>query len=224
MPRSFQEIFDEAAARKGGDAALEALLGRPADPAALRKIGDDRWLAEISKRVFQAGFNWSVIEKKWPGFEEAFEGFQPARWSMASDEDLDRLLRDARIVRHAAKIRSVFENAAFLRALAEEQGRPAGQVFADWPDSDYAGLLDLFKRRGSRLTGRTAQYVLRFMGKDAFILSTDVAAALVREEVIDKPTNSKAQLAKVQAAFNAWAAESGRPLTQISQVLARSIG
>ncbi len=222
--RSFAEIYALAAERKGGEAALEALLSKPAAPEALRALGDDRWLAEFTKRIFQAGFNWSVIEKKWPDFELAFEGFQPARWALASDEDLDRLLKDARIVRHATKIRSVFENAAFFRALAEEEGRPAGRVFADWPDSDYVGLLDLLKRRGSRLGGSTAQYSLRFLGKPAFVLSKDVTAALVREGVIDKAAGSKSALARVQAAFNAWSAESGRSLTEISQVLARSTG
>ena len=224
MPRPFAEILAEAAARKGGEAALAAQLAQPADPAALARLGDDRWLSEMAKRVFQAGFNWSVIERKWPDFEAAFEGFQPARWSMAADEDLDRLLADRRIVRHAAKIRSVFENAAFLRQLAEEEGRPAGAVFAAWPSADYVGLLELFKRRGARLTGRTAQYLLRGLGKDSFILSEDVLEALVREGVLEKPAaSSKTALARVQAAFNAWAAESGRPLTQISQVLARSV-
>jgi len=224
MLRPFSEIHALAAERKGGMQELEELLSEPADPKALRALGDDRWLAQMSKRVFQAGFNWKVIESKWPGFEEAFEGFEPARWAMASDEDLDRLLGDRRIVRHAAKIRSVFENAAFLRAVAEEEGKPAGQVFAAWPDSDYVGLLDLFKRRGSRLGGATSMYLLRFVGKDAFILSKDVTAALIREGVIDKPASSKSALAKVQAAFNQWRDESGRPMTQISQILARSVG
>lgn len=222
--RPFAEIYALAAERKGGEAALEALISRPADPAALRALGDDRWLAEFSKRVFQAGFNWSVIEKKWPGFEEAFEGFQPGRWALASDEDLDRLLKDTRIVRHAAKIRAVFDNAVFLTALAKEEGKPAGHVIADWPDEDFVGLLDLLKRRGSRLGGGTAQYCLRFLGKPAFVLSKDVTAALIREGVIDKAATSKSALAKVQAAFNAWSAESDRSLTEISQVLARSTG
>lgn len=222
--RAFAEIYALAAERKGGEAALEALITRPGDPAALRALGDDRWLSAFSKRVFQAGFNWSVIEKKWPDFEIAFEGFQPGRWAMASDEDLDRLLQDRRIVRHATKIRSVFENAVFLTDLAKEEGRPAGQVFADWPDEDFVGLLDLLKRRGSRLGGGTAQYTLRFLGKPAFVLSRDVTAALIREGVIEKPATSKAALAKVQAAFNAWSDESGRSLSEISQVLARSTG
>ncbi|GAB5468972.1 MAG: DNA-3-methyladenine glycosylase I [Rhodospirillales bacterium] len=224
MPRPFDEIYALAAERKGGPAALEALLSQPADPSRLRALGDDRWLSEMSKRVFQAGFNWSVVEKKWPDFERAFEGFEPARWALASDEDLDRLLADRGIVRHAVKIRSVFENARFLVDLARQTGGPAGRVFADWPAEDYVGLLDLLKRRGARLGGTTAQYLLRFLGKESFVLSKDVTAALIREGVIDKPAGSKTALAKVQAAFNAWSAESGRSLTEVSQVLARSSG
>ena len=46
--------------------------------------------------------------------EAAFDGFDVHRCAMASDEDLDRLLSDTRVVRNGAKIRSVRENAAFL--------------------------------------------------------------------------------------------------------------
>ncbi len=122
--RPFAEIYALTAERKGGEAALEALIGRPAALETLRALGDDRWLSELSKRVFQAGFNWSVIEKKWPDFEVAFEGFDPGRWALASDEDLDRLLQDRRIVRHAAKIRAVFENAALSMRAGARGGAP----------------------------------------------------------------------------------------------------
>jgi 3-methyladenine DNA glycosylase Tag len=61
------------------------------------------------------------------------------------------------------------------------------------------------------------------MGKDSFILSRDVTAALIREGIIDKPATSKKALAAVQAAFNHWMEDSGQPATAISQTLARSI-
>ena len=86
-----------------------------------------------------------------------------------------------------------------------------------------SGLLDLLKTRGSRLGGSTAQYFLRFMGKDSFLTSGDVALALIREGVVDKPPTSKGALKKVQSAFNDWMAESGRPLAQISRVLACTV-
>lgn len=220
--RSFQDIYIIAAERKGGTDALEALLDRPQSDDVVRLIPDDRWLSAMARGVFQAGFSWKVIEAKWPGFEEAFEGFKPGRVLFMADEGIDRWLNDTRIVRNGHKIRSVVENAAFVMDLASEHGS-AGKFFADWPDEDFAGLLEVMKTRGSRLGGTTGQYLLRNMGKSSYILSRDVVARLIAEGVVDKNPTSKRDMAAVQSAFNAWSAESGRSLTEISRVLALSL-
>ena len=118
MAASFADLHARAAARKGGDAALEALLTDPKPAAELAAIPDDRWLSDMTRRIFQSGFNWKVIDAKWDGFEAAFWGFDVGRCALMSDEDLDALVSDTRIVRNGAKIRSVRENAAFLQDLA----------------------------------------------------------------------------------------------------------
>jgi 3-methyladenine DNA glycosylase Tag len=141
---------------------------------------------------------------------------------MMSDDDLDALVTDKSIVRNGTKIRSVAENATFLRELASEHGS-AARTFADWPGEDFIGLMDLLKARGSRLGGTSGPYCLRVMGVDGFILTRDVVRALIREGVVEKAAASKRDLARVQAAFNRWRDESGRPLGQISRVLACSI-
>ena len=219
----FSDIFDRAAARHGGAAALEKRLAetKPLPAAKLAAIPDDRWLADMTRRIFQAGFNWKVIDNKWEGFEAAFDGFDVGRWVMAPDEDLDALAKDSRIVRNPQKIRTVRENAVFIADLAKEHGS-AGKAFGSWPAEDFAGLLDLLKSRGSRLGGTTAQYFLRGMGVDSYVLSAHVVAALIEAGVIDKPPTSKKAMTAVQDAFNAWMAESGRNLTQISRTLAMS--
>ena len=223
---AFQTFFDRAADRKGGADALEALLTRMATGektrAQLAKIGDDRLLAEMTKRVFCAGFNWSVIDKKWPGFEAAFEGFDVGRWTLMSDDDLDSLMQDQRIVKHGQKIQSVRDNAIFLQGLAKDHGS-AAQAIADWPDADYAGLLEFLKKNAARMGGTSSQYFLRFIGKPSFVLSTSVVAALVEAGVVDKTPSSKKAMQAVQEAFNAWSKESKRSLTQISRVLAMSV-
>jgi len=221
---SFEKIYDRAAKRKGGAAALEKLVAdaKPKSKAALKKLGDDRYLAEMTKRIFQAGFVWRVVEQKWPDFEAAFQGFQPGRMALLSDEDLDVLGRDTRIIRHAAKIAAVRHNAIFVTDLAKEHGSAAA-FFADWPSEDIVSLWAVLKKRGARLGGYTGPYFLRFMGKDSFLLSPDVSAALIKAKVVDKPPTGKADLAKAQAAFNAWKEETGRPLTQLSRILACSI-
>ena len=221
--QSFQQLYDYAAHRKGGEEALEALLPTPLSSKALADIPDDRWLAMISRCIFQAGFSWKVIDKKWPGFEEAFAGFHPRRWMFMSDEDFERLLKDTRIVRNGTKVRAVRENATFLCDLAEEHGS-AAQFFADWPVENYIELLILLKKRGCRLGGNSAQYFLRFMGKDSFITSNDVIAALIREGVVSTAPKSQRDLRATQQAFNQWMDESGRSMTHISKVLAFTIG
>lgn len=223
--RTYKEIHAIAAKRKGGPAALEKLIAshKPKSRAALAKIPDDRWLSEMSACVFRAGFSWQVIEKKWPGFEKAFWGFNPKRCAAMSDGDLDKLLKDKGIVRNAAKILSVRDNGIFLLGLAKEKGS-AAKFFADWPDKDYAGLLEVLKSRASRLGGNAGMMFLRFMGKSSFVLSQDVVGRLIEEGVIDKAPTSKAAMKRVQEAFNTWAEESGRDLTAISRTLAMSIG
>lgn len=220
--RPFDRIFAEAAARKGGPAAFEATLGTPVPADRLAALGDDRWLSGFSKRVFQAGFNWKVIEAKWPRFEEVFEGFDPGRMALMSDEDLDRYLKTDGIVRHAKKIVSIRDNAIFLTDLAARHGS-AGQHLSHWPAEDFAGLLRLLHKRGSRLGGATGAYALRFLGKDGWVIGHDVARALIREGVVEKPPSSRRDLDAVQGAFNQWRAESGRPLMQISRTLACSV-
>ena len=219
--RSFDEIFDIAASRHGGAESLEAKLSKPMTPAALAEVPDDRWLSVMTKCVFQSGFNWKVIDAKWDGFEAAFDGFDPGACAFLEGDRLDALMSDTRIVRHGAKIASVRDNAAFLLELREEGG--AGKVLGGWPSTDFVGLLELLKTRGSRLGGNTGQYAMRFAGRDAFILSRDVTARLIAEGVIDKAPGSKRAMAAVQAAFNAWMDQSGRSLTEVSRVLAMSL-
>lgn len=221
--RSFKEIFAMAAARKGGPAEIEKMLPTGRSAAELEATPDDRYLAEMTRCVFQSGFAWKVIEAKWQGFERAFKGFVPARITAMSDEALEGLMKDTGIVRNWAKIKATRDNAAFVAALAREAGS-AGAFFARWPAEDFVGLWDVLKTRGSRLGGMTGQMLLRRIGKDTPVMSQDVVAALVREGVVAKSVSSKRDLAAVQAAFNQWRAESGRPLAHISRVLAMSVG
>jgi 3-methyladenine DNA glycosylase Tag len=133
-------------------------------------------------------------------------------------------LSDARIVRNGAKMASVRENAAFVQDIAREHGS-FGKFLAKWPSADQVGLLDLLNKRGSRLGGNTGQMFLRFIGWDGFVTSQDVVACL-RDAGLDiaEAAKSKSDLAKVQAQFNAWAAETGLPYAQMSRICAMSIG
>lgn len=222
--RKFDQILDLAATHHGSHEQVLALAGNEHAVADLTSVSDDRYLAEMAKAVFSAGFSWKVIRNKWPGFEAAFDGFQPNRVAFYADEDLDRLLSDAAIVRNGQKITATIENARFLTATAKEHGS-FGAFLAAWPAEDQAGLLAYLGKHGGRLGGATAQYVLRFSGYDAWISSKDVCAALMREGVLDKPTaTSKTALKAIDAAISDLHAQSGLPRATLSRLLALSVG
>lgn len=220
--RSFDEIIAISADRHGGAQAVEDKLSRPLPLAEIAEIPDDRWLAGMAHAIFQAGFNWKVIANKWPEFEEAFDGFDIATCAYRLPESYDALTQDTRIVRNPAKIGAVQANALFIDEVSDAHGS-FGRWIADWPGDEYIGLVAELGKRGSRLGGATAQYFLRSMGVDGFILSQDVTARLIAEGVIEKAATSRSAQKAVQDAFNQWSSESGRSLTEISRVLALSI-
>jgi 3-methyladenine DNA glycosylase Tag len=223
--QDFGEIVAMAAKRRGGIGALEETLAasRPLAPDAIAATPDGRILAAMTRRIFQAGFSWKVIDAKWDGFEAAFDGFDPKSCAFMTEDRFDALLKDSSIVRNGAKIQSIAANGRFILDLAAEHGS-AAPFFAHWPDADYVGLLEFLKKRGSRLGGETAMRFLRSIGKPAFIPTRDVVAALIRAEVLTKAPSGKRDFATMQAAFNHWSAQSGRDLTAISRILAFSIG
>lgn len=222
--RKFEQILDLAASHHGSREQVLAIAHNEHAASDPVEVSDDRYLAEMAKAVFSAGFNWTVIRNKWPGFEAAFDGFQPHRVAFYSDEDLDRLLSDAAIVRNGQKITATIENARFVAATAKEYGS-FGAFLNAWPGNDQAGLLAYLGKHGARLGGATAQYFLRFSGYDNWIASKDVCAALMREGVLDKPAaTSKTALKAVDAAINELQAQSNLPRAMISRVLALSVG
>ena len=221
---SFAAIRVRAERRKGGARVLEHLLPPAPDRKALARLGDDRVLAEMARRVFCAGFAWSVVDEKWPGFEEAFVGFDPRELLARPGSYWEALAQDRRIVRNGTKILAVRHNAELVREVANEHGSFA-RMLAAWPSSDEVGLLELLAKRGSRLGGNTGQMLLRFLGWDGFVLSKDVIGCLRGAGVdLAEKVTSKRDLAKVQAQFNAWAEETGLPYVHLSRICAMSFG
>lgn len=221
--RSFSEILQIAAERKGGVEAVLAKVPKALNTEELAAIPDSRWLAQMARGIFQAGISWSVVEAKWPEIEGAFFGFDIARVAKIEGEELRALQSDRRVIRSAPKIVAIRDNALFIQHVAAAHGS-FGRRVGEWPANDFSGLLAWLVSEGNRLGGATGPYMLRAMGKEGFILSRDVQARLMEEGVIAGPASSAKAMRAIQAAFNGWAAESGLSLTAISRVLAQSIG
>lgn len=220
----FKRIHERALKRKGGEKALSAYLPTVISAKKLQSVSDDRFLAEMSRCVFQAGFVWRVVNQKWVAFEKVFFGFAPEKIVLLSPEQIEKIGTNPAIIRNMQKILSVQKNAQFVLDVVQEHGSFAAMV-NEWPAGDHIGLYKLLKQRGSRLGGATGPRSLRNLGIDTFMLSTDVILCL-RNAGVEIATNPSSQkdMRAIQQAFNTWRDESGLPYSHMSRIASCSVG
>jgi 3-methyladenine DNA glycosylase Tag len=231
---SFNKIYNRACDRKGGVPALEILLGKRIlgkklldDSAAEQNVAllnDDRVLAAFTKQIFKSGFVWRVVENKWPDFENAFFNFNIEKVLMMPEEMLERKASDPKIIRNYNKVKTIKANAQMMFDVTLDKNISFAQFINDWPSSDIIGLWAFLKKHGQRLGGNTGPYALRLLGKDTFILSSDVEAYLRANKIIDGGLQSKKSLTAIQNHFNDLQKESGYTLTQLSRLIAFASG
>lgn len=223
MPK-FQPILDRALARKNGQQGLDALISEPLPALRFLEQTDDRFLAMMTKVVFQAGFVWRVIDNKWADFETVFFGFDPEKMILLSPEQLAGFAKDTRIVRNLQKIMTVPHNADYILQQSRLHGS-YGAFLQQWPKHDLAGLYRHLKQSGSRLGGMSGPRMLRSMGMDAYLLTSDVVVCLQGAglDIASQPSN-KSDVAKVQNCFNQWQDETGFSFNRLSRICACSVG
>lgn len=162
-------------------------LARPrwaaADPL-LRDYYDTEWgmpvrsehgvFERLSLEAFQSGLSWAIILRKRPAFREAFGGFDPEVVAAFTDDDVDRLLQDAGIVRNRAKIEATVGNARATLELRPAGGlselvwsfkpkqSPAPRTLAEIPtlSAESKALSKELRRRGFRFVGPTTMFAL----------------------------------------------------------------
>ena len=218
---AFAKIKKAALARHGAK-DLKSRLPAVKSPAALKRVADDRYFSQMALRIFRAGLNHAVVDNKWPAFETAFRGFDPRKVRAMSDEQVEALMGDRRLIRHLGKLKAVHANAATICALAEEHGSFAAWLAA-WPVREITKLWDELAKRFTQLGGNSGPYFLRMAGKDTFMLSPGVITALDHWGAYKGEPKSKAARAEVQAIFNDWAEETKLPLAHLSMTLAASV-
>ena len=86
-------------------------------------VRDDRKLFEnLSLDIFQAGLNWELVLNKRESFRKAFDNFEPKIVANYSDEKINRLLDNAKIIRNKQKINSTVNNAYRFLEIKKEFG------------------------------------------------------------------------------------------------------
>lgn len=218
----FQTIYEEALFRQGDETTLKSKLPLPESKQELLKQGDNVYLSIMSRRIFRAGLKHSMVDAKWSAFEDVFHKFDINKVRMMSDEALEKLLQDKRIIRHWNKIKAVRANAQAMHELRQDY-KSVGEYLANWPSDNIVMLWDDLKQRFTQLGGNSGPYFLRMSGKDTFLLTPYVIRALIYWNAIEKEPTGKKAKQQVQDVFNQWSEQAKRPLCQISMILALSI-
>jgi DNA-3-methyladenine glycosylase I len=136
-----------------------------------RPVHEDRALYEkLSLEAFQSGLSWITILRKREGFRAAFAGFDPETVSRFGEQDIERLMNDASIVRNRLKIEATIANAraALDVNLAEliwsfaPPSRPRPKDRASLPPftDESKALSKELKKRGFKFVGPTTVYAM----------------------------------------------------------------
>ena len=118
-----------------------------------RDYHDDEWgVPEYDPRAlyeklvldgFQAGLSWITILKKRENFREAFDGFDPQKIAAYGKRDMNRLLKNAGIIRSEAKIKAAIRGAQLWLAIQEKE--PGGFTELIWKHVDGKPKQNRFK-------------------------------------------------------------------------------
>jgi DNA-3-methyladenine glycosylase I len=137
-------------------------------------VDDVRLYEKLCLEGFQSGLSWLTILRKRDDFRRVFKGFDPAKVARFGSRDVERLLGDARIVRHRGKIEATIANARATLAVQDEHGslaafvwsfepsrrRAAPKMLGDVPSKtpESTALSKSLLERGFRFVGPTTAY------------------------------------------------------------------
>ena len=166
-------------------------------------VRDDRRLFEkICLEGFQSGLSWITILRKRENFRRAFAGFDVQKMARFGKRDVDRLMRDAGIIRHRGKIESAINNARRALELAGEAGSLSTYF---WRWNDAAALAKDLKRRGWTFVGPTTIYA--FMQASGIVNDHEPGCAMGTEKNLETLIREmKPELNRGEWAFCAGAA------------------
>lgn len=108
-------------------------------------VDDVRLFEKICLEGFQSGLAWITILRKRENFRAAFDGFDFQLVAAYDEEDVNRLLGDAGIVRHQGKIRSTINNAARAVEMVESEGSLASYFWGWEATEDEVGQREGFR-------------------------------------------------------------------------------
>ncbi len=115
--------------------------------------------------IFQAGLNWSVIDKKWPTTRKAFANFSLDKVARFKETDVERLMKDEGIVRNRGKVQAIIQNALTFEEIRKQCG--SFQKYLDSLDksNNYASVVKELSSRFKWLGPSSASMFLHTVGE-----------------------------------------------------------
>ena len=130
---------------------------------------DDEYFERMSKVVFMTGLNWRVMEQKWPGIRNTFDGFRINKVAGFLETDVEEIIMNPEVIRSLSKTRAVIANAKEFKNVIKEHG-------------SFKKYLDAVRRRGGE-AGLIKDIAERFsyMGRSTAVIFLDSVAEPVPE-------------------------------------------
>ncbi len=123
---------------------------------------DDEYFERMTKSIFTAGLNWSVVDKKWPSFQKAFVQFSTGKIAKFTEKNVSVLMNDAGIVRNERKIKATVHNAGEVLRLQKEHSSFAKYIGSFGKDEER--LLSDLQEKFQHLGVSTARTFLWSVG------------------------------------------------------------
>jgi DNA-3-methyladenine glycosylase I len=139
--------------------------------------GDEAMFERIALEGFQAGLSWITILKRREGFRAAFHGFKLEPVAAMTEDDVERLMNDAGIIRNRAKVLATIHNAQLILELQsagqsiseivwsfapQGEARKRAEAGFEWiatsPESD--AMSKHLRMLGFKFVGSTTMYAL----------------------------------------------------------------
>ncbi len=122
-----------------------------------KRLGD--YLEVMSKAVFQTGISWDVVNAKWDGIRDAFDGFDAQTVADYDGGKMDALMEDRRVIRNRKKLEAIASNAARMLELEQQHGSFKKFLGAQ---GDFEGKVKALKKE-FKFLGETGSYVFLYI-------------------------------------------------------------
>ncbi len=127
---------------------------------------DDAIFENLTRVIFQGGLNWEIVDNKWPFFQEVFENFSISEVANFTEDDVTRLLEDARIIRNAQKIEAAIYNANEFLKIKDEFGSFLKYLNTLDKSNNYESVVKILSKRFKRLGTKSSHIFLYSIGED----------------------------------------------------------